>query len=222
MFLTGTEDEPFVIESSDSTFQGIEIIDASKSKFSYVTFKNLPKIHDEQWARSGALTFYESPVEFNNCSFVDCKFEKCKFINCKFNGCMISAITPTDSRFVEVSFSNSKVMGFDWTRAQQIREICFKNCQINYSNFRLLKLPKLRVIDCEAKETDFTESDLREGVFTNTDFERSTFSKTNLTKANFQGAKNYFIDARYNTIKKAQFSLPEALSLLRGMDVVIE
>ena len=160
--------------------------------------------------------------EFKGCSFVDCKFEKCKFINCNFDGCMISAVIPTGSRFVEVSFANSKVIGLDWTKAQHIREIGFENCQINYSNFRLLKLPKIKMISCEARDTDFAETDLTEGNFSNTDFQRSVFSKTNLTKANFKGAKNYYIDARYNTIKKAHFSLPEALSLLNSLDVVID
>jgi len=82
--------------------------------------------------------------EFKDCSFVDCEFLKCKFINCSFDGCMISAVIPTDSRFVEVSFANSKVIGLDWTKAKHIREIGFENCQINYSNFRQLKLPKIR------------------------------------------------------------------------------
>lgn len=160
--------------------------------------------------------------EFDSCSFIDCRFEKCKFIDCKFNDCVLSAIIPIDSRFIEVDFQKSKIIGFDWTKTQQIKDLNFDHCQINYSNFRLLKLPKIKMIDCEAKEVDFTEADLREGVFTNTDFERSVFSKTNLAKANFKGAKNYFIDARYNVIKKAQFSLPEALSLLNSLDVVID
>jgi fluoroquinolone resistance protein len=160
--------------------------------------------------------------EFHDCSFVDCGFIRCRFINCTFSGCMISAIVPTDCRFVDVYFTDSKVIGVDWTKAQHMREVRFDRCQINYSNFRLLKLPKMTMTVCEAKEVDFTGTDLTEGDFTYTDFERSVFSKTILTKANFTGAKNYFIDARQNTIKKARFSLPEALSLLYCLDVVIE
>ena len=160
--------------------------------------------------------------EFDNCSFVDCKFEECRFINCKFSNCMISAIIPTQSRFIEVSFSNCKVIGFDWSSAQYIQEINFKNCQINYSSFRMLKLRKLKMISCEAKEVDFTETDLSESIFTDTDFEKSIFLKTNLTKASFRGARNYYIDARYNTVKKAVFSLPEALSFLNSLDIVID
>jgi fluoroquinolone resistance protein len=160
--------------------------------------------------------------QFSECSFIDGKFEKCKFINCKFNSCLISAVSPIASRFVEVSFLESKVIGLDWTKADSLQEISFTNCQINYSNFRLLKLPKIKMIACEAKEVDFAGADISEGVFTDTDFERSIFSKTNLTKADFRGAKNYFIDARYNSIKKAHFSLPEVLSLLNGLDIIID
>jgi fluoroquinolone resistance protein len=160
--------------------------------------------------------------EFKDCSFIDCTFNTCKFINCSFEDCMISAMIPTNSRFVDIQFTNSKIIGFDWTKAQHIMEIGFKQCQINYSNFRMLKLQKIQMVACEAKEVDFAEADLTEGNFTNTDFERSIFSKTILTKANFNNAKNYFIDARYNTIKHAHFSLPEALSLLSSLDVVID
>ena len=160
--------------------------------------------------------------DFKDCRFVDCKFEKCKFVNCKFNSCMISALEPVDSRFLEAGFTNCKVIGVDWTKAQQIKDMAFKGSQINYSNFRMLTLPGLILNDCEAKEVDFTEANLSEGVFTNTDFEKSVFLKTDLTKANFKRAKNYFIDARLNSIKQAHFSIPEALSLLGSLDVVIE
>lgn len=159
---------------------------------------------------------------FTDCSFMECTFQKCKFISCTFQDCMFSVVTPTDSRFIEVRFRDSKVIGFDWTQAAHIHDISFERCRINYSSFRLLKLPKLKITDCEAKETDFTESDISEGVFTGTDFERSIFSKTILAKADFTGAKNYTIDVRHNTVKKAKFSIPEALSLLYSLDVVID
>ncbi len=160
--------------------------------------------------------------EFDSCIFVECKFEKCKFINCKFNECILSAITPVDSRFIDVTFTKSKAIGFDWTRAQKIQDLAFNNCQINYSNFKLLKLPKIKIVNCEAKEVDFIETDVTDGDFKNTDFEKSRFFKTNLTGADFKGAKNYFIDVKNNTLKKTRFSLPEALILLDSLDVIIE
>lgn len=159
---------------------------------------------------------------FTGCSFLDCEFVKCRFINCKFDGCSMSAIVPTESTFVDITFVNSKVIGFDWTKVKRIQGVSFDHCKLNYSNFRLLKLHKLQMVACEAQEVDFTEADLTEGNFKDTDFERSVFSKTNLSKADLKGARNFFIDARYNNIKKAHFSLPEALSLLDSLDVVID
>jgi uncharacterized protein YjbI with pentapeptide repeats len=160
--------------------------------------------------------------EFHDCTFLDCKFIRCRFINCKFTGCILSAAPLTDSRFVETVFTGSKAIGLDWTKAQHLEGISFDKCQINYSNFRMLKLKKIKMSGCEAKEADFTEADLSGGDFSNTDFEKSIFFHTNISGADFKGARNYFIDARVNILKKAKFSLPEALALLDGLDVVIE
>jgi uncharacterized protein YjbI with pentapeptide repeats len=131
-------------------------------------------------------------------------------------------VLPIDCRFVDIRFVDSKVIGVNWTKAQQVQGLDFKSCQINYSNFRMLKLQKIKMVDCEAQEVDFVEADLSNAELTNTDFERSVFSKTNLTGATLVGAKHYSIDARSNTIKKAHFSLPEALSLLSSLDIIIE
>lgn len=160
--------------------------------------------------------------QFNNCTFVNCKFKKCHFSNCVFKDCVLSAVILTDSTWVDVKFQNSKVIGIDWTRAKQVQEISFEDCQLNYSNFRFLSLPKLQLIHCEAKEVDFSGVNLANSVFHDSDLDRSIFFKTNLTGVDFRAARNYFIDARVNKVTKAQFSLPEALSLLSGLDVVIE
>ena len=160
--------------------------------------------------------------EFSNCTFIDCKFEKCKFPNCKFNECNLSAIIPMNCQFIEVEFSRCKVIGADWTKAQKIQGLNFLECQLNYSNFRLLKLPKVKMVKCEAKEIDFIETDLSDGDFKNTDFEKSLFFKANLTDADFRGASNYSIDIKTNILKRTRFSLPEALSLLESLDIIIE
>ena len=165
--------------------------------------------------------------EFEECIFskinlTDCKFTRCKFISCKFQDCLLSAIKPTDSLFANIDFMDSKVIGFDWTLASNTYNLNFNNCQLNYSNFRFLKLQKIKVLNCIAKEVDFTEADLAESDFSGTDFEGSRFFKTNLTGVNFKTAKNYFIDIKTNTIKKAVFSYPEAMNLLGSLDITVE
>lgn len=165
--------------------------------------------------------------EFEECNFTklnlsECRIEKCKFINCKFEDCIFSTVKPTDSSFLEIEFKDCKVQGFDWTLALRINSLAFTNCQINYSNFRFLKLQKTKLINSVAKEADFTECNLSESDFSGTDFEGSIFFKTNLTKVNFIRASNYFIDIRTNTLKKAKFSFPQVIGLLRSLDITIE
>jgi hypothetical protein len=76
VFFNGSEDQAVIIQSSDSTGQGIILIQTKDiSKLNYVTFRNLPEIKDSQWKRKGGVTIYESEVEFNNCSFYNCKSE---------------------------------------------------------------------------------------------------------------------------------------------------
>jgi fluoroquinolone resistance protein len=171
-------------------------------------------------AKLDSIRFEE--CEFEGCSFISCKLYKCKFLNCRFKDCVLSAVNPLESHFVEVHFSNSKVIGFDWTRSHRLEDLDFSGCQINYSNFKLLKVPGLKLLNCEAKEVDFIETDLSRGVFTHTDFENSRFFKTNLSFADFRDARNYSIDIKNNILKKTHFSLPEVLSLLNSLDIILD
>ena len=160
--------------------------------------------------------------EFVGCSLVECKIQKCKFLECKFFDCILSATNLVESRFRDVKFSKSKVIGIDWTKTAELSDLAFNECQINFSNFSMLKIPETKIVHCEAKEVDFTETDLQKSDFQNTDFEKSRFFKTNLSYANLRGAINYNIDINNNIIKQARFSLPEALSLLSSLDVLLE
>jgi fluoroquinolone resistance protein len=97
----------------------------------------------------------------------------------------------------------------------------FEGCNVSYSNFFGLPVTRIALKDCVAREVEFGEADLSEAVFTGTDFQGAVFLHTNLTRAEFSGARNYAIDPTANTIKGAVFTLPEAVSLLRGFDIVI-
>ena len=59
-------------------------------------------------------------TEFYNCTFLLCDFIKSKMLNCEFEKCSfiscdLSLIIPNSSKFVDVSFSKSKVIGIDWS-----------------------------------------------------------------------------------------------------------
>jgi uncharacterized protein YjbI with pentapeptide repeats len=66
----GTKDYPVVITSSDATGQGITVINVKEeSIFENVIFKNLSPPSNDKWKLSGAINFYESPVQFNRTTF---------------------------------------------------------------------------------------------------------------------------------------------------------
>jgi hypothetical protein len=69
-FFNGTSSQPIIVFSSDSSGQGIFISKSdSRSEFNQVIFKNLSNPKDFGWSLTGAITFYESDVDFNNCVF---------------------------------------------------------------------------------------------------------------------------------------------------------
>ena len=166
------------------------------------------------------VTFEE--CTFENCSFISTKFEACRFLTSTFRGCILSAVVPMNSRFDEATFENCKVMGIDWTRTSETRKLRFANCQLNYSNFRFLSLPGLKMERCEVKDADFIEARLKGASFARSDLEKTRFFKTDLTEADFRGAYNYAIDPAVNTLKKARFSLPEAIALLESLEIILE
>lgn len=159
---------------------------------------------------------------FEKCIFIECRLDNCIFTDCTFSECSISATKPFNSKFSTVTFKNSKVMGFDWTKAKSIKDLTFERCDISYSNFSFLKVHNLKLVESVAVEVSFNEADLTGSIFTETDFSKTIFSNTNLTNTDFRKAFNYGIDFNFNMLKKAKFSLPEAASLLKSLDIVLE
>jgi fluoroquinolone resistance protein len=100
--------------------------------------------------------------------------------------------------------------------------IKFHNTVLDYSGFFGLKLHKWEFVECIAHEVDFTEADLTDAKCMETDFAHSRFLHANLTRADFSQARNYAIDPTSATVKGAIFTLPEAISLLTGLGVVID
>ena len=66
----GTSTNPIRFVSSDSTGQGLIIMNTKKSSIlSHVHFDNLANPKQNNWSLSGAVTFYYAPVKVDNCYF---------------------------------------------------------------------------------------------------------------------------------------------------------
>jgi len=189
-------------------------------EYAYQTFHNVI-CHDEH------IEFKEfDECVFRSCSFLETHFRGCRFLNCTFHDCEMNLIHVHNCSFTETTFTHSKVIGVNWTDASWskrglLNSIHFSECAINHSTFMGLRLRHMNLTSCVARDVDFAEADLTQADCRQTDFSQSRFLHTNLTKADFRGATNYAIAAHLNTLKQTKFSLPEAMSLLYGLDIVL-
>jgi uncharacterized protein YjbI with pentapeptide repeats len=129
---------------------------------------------------------------------------------------------------VDAQFRRCKLIGVDWTQAGDEAvtrlpvTVSFDECVLDYGSFFGMSLHAAKLSGCSSREADFREADLTDADLSGSDFAESTFHHTNLSRADLRRARNYAIDPRANTVKKARFSLPEALTLLRGFEVEVE
>jgi len=169
--------------------------------------------------------------EFHDCVFfhtffAQSVFRRCRFVNCVFRECDLSLLQVPQCRFTQSRFEKSKVIGVNWSEADWPKTglanpIGFVGCAISHSTFMGLTLPRMEVRDCVALDVDFREADLSKADFAGTDLSQSLFGNTNLSEADLSRARNYHIDPGQNTLKQARFSLPEAMSLLYSLDIIL-
>ncbi len=165
--------------------------------------------------------------EFFNCAFVSCnffehKFENCEFEKCSFESCDLSLASFKNSRLLDTIFKNSKIIGVNWSLCKSPANYDFYNCKLDNGSFMGQSLTGMKIINCSAKEVDFTETDLSKAELQKTDFLKSRFFNTNLSYADFSEALNYSINPTMNKLKKTIFTLPEAINLLDSFNVVIK
>lgn len=171
--------------------------------------------------------------EFTNCTFTNCnfngtQFQHCRFRDCYLKGCDLSLVRLEGCTFANVRFEDSKLIGMDWTRSdwgsgkRLFKPADFFNCVLNFSSFMALNMEKVSICKCIAHEVSLEDANLSFADCSGSDFASSRFLHTNLTGADFRGAVNYQISPTLNTLKKTKFSLPEAMSLLHNLDIVLE
>ena len=71
------------------------------------------------------------------------------------------------------------------------------------------------------KDSHFTNTILKGADFSDVDLSGTVFHNCDLCNGDFSTAVQYDIDPRTNKIKKAKFSFPEAVGLLRAFDITI-
>ncbi len=166
--------------------------------------------------------------QFINCNFADAQLVACRFADCQFTDCNLRLTQLKGTAFSRTTFTRCGLLGIDWTMADwsawsaKLGGLTFDDCDLKYSVFVGVRLPGMKLIDCNATEANFAETDLTDADLQRTDLTDAVFLRTNLTRANFVGARGYRLSLNDNKTSGATFSLPEAVDLLYHLDIVIK
>ncbi len=174
--------------------------------------------------------FLKEPLEnlfFTNCSFFHCNFSQVflkgfRFCSCLFEGCNFSLSRLDGCRMQNVEFIDCKIVGVEFFKCERtFFSANYKNSFLHYCNFSDLSMKSTIFKGSRVKETHFINTSLIGSDFKDVDLEGTVFHHCDLSKADFTGATHYEIDPQVNKIKGAKFSLPEAIGLLRGFDIIV-
>jgi hypothetical protein len=114
VYFNGSKTRQVIVQSSDKTGMGLIVIGAkSRSLVNYAVFDNLNCLNYKGWSLTGAVTFYESGVDFNYTSLQNNHCEDAlniirsdfKVENCEFTNIFSDAF---DSDFCTGSLLNSR------------------------------------------------------------------------------------------------------------------
>lgn len=164
---------------------------------------------------------YEACV-FENCTLNGFNLEYYDFMDCEFVDCDLSGALITRVSFKNVQFYGCKLMGLQFDTANPfLLEVHFKNCQLQMSNFYLLKLARTRFVNCQMEQVDFAEADLTAASFKDCNLAGAIFDNTQLAQADFSTALNFNINPGINKLKGAKFSKEGLLGLVGGLGIEI-
>ena len=166
----------------------------------------------------GNLTF--SGCTFQGCDFTGVRLSGTRFEDCRFQDCNLSNTVVDHTRFDGVTFEGCKLVGLNFGSADPLTfGLTVVKCLLRYVNFSQIRWKKAVVRDCDAVDSDFRGANLVGADFTKTRFRACRFHSADLQKADFSGAEGYDLDLRTENLKKAIFTLPEALNLLAPFDL---
>ncbi|MBT3586318.1 MAG: pentapeptide repeat-containing protein [Halobacteriovoraceae bacterium] len=177
----------------------------------------------DSWQPGTAL----SKSEFIGCTFTSLNFSEqdlahSKFVECCFKKCNLSNVGIKGTTFRDVKFHDSKLVGINFADGATLFELKFEQCLLDLCVFQGVNSPNPVFNNCSLKEVDFSEAKLNGATFCGSNLVAAHFTNTDLSGADFRQAIKYSIDPTYSKIKKAKFSMPEAMGLLASLDITIE
>ena len=189
---------------------------------------NLPFISDQTFEKQDYRLKGLPKAEYDNCTFINCDFtdtylSAVSFIECQFKDCNLSGAKIKDSTFKEVLFTQSKLLGINFTECSEfLFSIEAHHCIFSFSSFYNKNLNQTHFNHCILEKVDFTNANLSKVHFEKSDLKHTIFENSNLEKANLISAYNFNINPVTNILKGAKFSKIGALNLLQNFQIVIE
>ena len=163
---------------------------------------------------------------FNGCVFAECRLVDSAFYDCAFVNCQI--ISPVfDNSLVNLAdFVNARLVGMRWDDAcglgKKSRPIkSLSNCVLDTCVASGMNFLRLDFSGSAIRNTVFSDCDLSGCSFAGSDLSNTSFTGCSLKNADFSKSKGFRIDIRSNALRGARFSMPEAVSLLDGLGVVV-
>lgn len=165
-------------------------------------------------------TFYR--CVFTDCSFQARRLEECTFDDCTFVRCNLSLMEMAGAVFTGVKFADCKMLGLNWSGTGGFLSASYSGCIMENNVFADMNLSRFRFTSCLLANSTFSHTRLNHAVFDDCDLTQCCFHQADLSHADFRTSRNYYMNAETNTLKKTRFSLPEAVSLLANLDIVLE
>ena len=166
------------------------------------------------------IEFYK--CTFRNSSFQSSRLIECNFDSCEFVQCNLSLIEINYTVFTDIKFIDCKMLGVNWSGAGGFFSASFDGCLLNNNVFADMNLSRFKFSSCLLVEASFSNTKMMYSIFDECDLHQCQFHQTDLSFANFTTSHNYYINATTNVLKKTLFSLPEAVSLLANLDIVLK
>lgn len=190
----------------------------SDNSYDNVVFKD----SDNTKLKISGVTF--SHCIFQHCIFTETIFTRCYFENCKFMNCTANLSKYIETTIPDGVFEASSFIGADFTKIKTLLgfSISFVQCDLSFAQFSQLAMPKSSFIRCNLKDADFTEAKLAESSFLFSSLVRTIFARADLYKADLRGAKDYVINPKDTSVKKARFSQPDVMSFLDVFEIKVE
>ena len=160
---------------------------------------------------------------FSGCDFSNAKLRKAKFQDCAFAGCNLSNAQLMGTQFTETLFTDCKMAGLDFSTCNPfLFSIDLVRCSAPYCTFADQDLSGRRLAGSDLTDCFFDGTHLPRTDFSESRLSGARFERVNLEQADFRGATGYELDPAQCRLKKARFSYPEVLGLLKGYQIIVE